>query len=89
MILFSEFQKFPKSTQTKIIDMGFAANIPSELDRIKKSLEEKKEFSEFADTLLENITLKCSRLWGRYYEVTGLVYISSKDLGIDIMVDDD
>ena len=35
--------------------MIFGANIPSELERIKKSLGEEGEKSEFASILLENL----------------------------------
>ena len=56
MITFKEFEKFSKENKEKVIDMIFGVNIPSELERIKKSIEEEGEKSEFVPILLENIS---------------------------------
>ena len=77
MITFKEFDKFSKENKEKVIDMIFGVNIPSELERIKKSIEEEGEKSEFVHILLENISFVQGNQWiGKYYDVKGLVYMS-------------
>lgn len=60
MITFKEFDKFSKENKEKVIDMIFGVNIPSELERIKKSIDEEGEKSEFVSILLEKHQF-CSR----------------------------
>ena len=70
MITFKEFEKFSKENKEKVIDMIFGVNIPSELERIKKSIEEEGEKSEFVPILLENISFVQGNQWiGKYYDV--------------------
>lgn len=77
MITFKEFEKFSKENKEKVIDMIFGVNIPSELERIKKSIEEEGEKSEFVPILLENISFVQGNQWiGKYYDVKGLVYMN-------------
>lgn len=84
MITFEEFEKFSKENKEKVIDMIFGANIPSELERIKKSLGEEGEKSEFVSILLENISfVPGNQLIGKYYNVKGLVYISPKEMSVN------
>ena len=84
MITFEEFEKFSKENKEKVIDMIFGVNIPSELERIKKSLGEEGEKSEFASILLENISFVPGNQWiGKYYHVKGLVYISPKEMSVN------
>lgn len=84
MITFKEFDKFSKENKEKIIDMIFGVNIPSELERIKKSIEEEGEKSEFVPILLENISFVQGNQWiGKYYDVKGLVYMSPKEMGVN------
>ena len=52
MITFKEFEKFSKENKEKVIDMIFGVNIPSELETIKKSIEEEGEKSEFVPLTL-------------------------------------
>ena len=83
MITFKEFDKFSKENKEKVIDMIFGVNIPSELERIKKSIEEEGEKSEFVPILLENISFVQGNQWiGKYYDVKGLVYMSPKEMGV-------
>ena len=84
MIIFKEFDKFSKENKEKVIDMIFGVNIPSELERIKKSIEEEGEKSEFVPILLENISFVQGNQWiGKYYDVKGLVYMSPKEMGVN------
>ena len=84
MITFKEFDKFSKENKKKVIDMIFGVNIPSELERIKKSIEEEGEKSEFVPILLENISFVQGNQWiGKYYDVKGLVYMSPKEMGVN------
>ena len=84
MITFKEFDKFSKEDKEKVIDMIFGVNIPSELERIKKSIEEEGEKSEFVPILLENISFVQGNQWiGKYYDVKGLVYMSPKEMGVN------
>lgn len=84
MITFEEFEKFSKENKEKVIDMIFGVNIPSELERIKKSLGEEGEKSEFASILLENISFVQGNQWiGKDYNVKGLVYISPKEMSVN------
>ena len=84
MITFKEFDKFSKENKEKVIDMIFGVNIPSELERIKKSIEEEGEKSEFVPILLENISFVQGKQWiGKYYYVKGLVYMSPKEMGVN------
>ena len=84
MITFKEFEKFSKENKEKVIDMIFGVNIPSELERIKKSIEEEGEKSEFVPILLENISFVQGNQWiGKYYYVKGLVYMSPKEMGVN------
>lgn len=84
MITFKEFDKFSKENKEKIIDMIFGVNIPSELERIKKSIEKEGEKSEFVPILLENISFVQGNQWiGKYYDVKGLVYMSPKEMGVN------
>ena len=84
MITFKEFDKLSKENKEKVIDMIFGVNIPSELERIKKSIEEEGEKSEFVPILLENISFVQGNQWiGKYYDVKGLVYMSPKEMGVN------
>lgn len=84
MITFKEFDKFSKENKEKVFDMIFGVNIPSELERIKKSIEEEGEKSEFVPILLENISFVQGNQWiGKYYDVKGLVYMSPKEMGVN------
>ena len=84
MITFKEFEKFSKENKEKVIDMIFGVNIPSELERIKKSIEEEGEKSEFVPILLENISfVQGNQRIGKYYDVKGLVYMSPKEMGVN------
>ena len=84
MITFKEFDKFSKANKDKVIDMIFGVNIPSELERIKKIIEEEGEKSEFVHILLENISFVQGNQWiGKYYDVKGLVYMSPKEMGVN------
>ena len=84
MITFKEFDKFSKENKEKVIDMIFGVNIPSELERIKKSIDEEGEKSEFVPVLLENISFVQGNQWiGKYYDVKGLVYMSPKEMGVN------
>ena len=84
MITFKEFEKFSKENKEKVIDMIFGVNIPSEFERIKKSIEEEGEKSEFVPILLENISFVQGNQWiGKYYDVKGLVYMSPKEMGVN------
>lgn len=84
MITFKEFDKFSKENKEKVIDMIFGVNIPSELERIKKSIEEEGEKSEFVPILMENISFVQGNQWiGKYYDVKGLVYMSPKEMGVN------
>lgn len=84
MITFKEFNKFSKENKEKVVDMIFGVNIPSELERIKKSIEEEGEKSEFVPILLENISFVQGNQWiGKYYDVKGLVYMSPKEMGVN------
>ena len=90
MITFKEFEKFSKENKEKVIDMIFGVNIPSELERIKKSIEEEGEKSEFVPILLENISFVQGNQWiGKYYDVKGLVYMSPKERGVNPEDNDD
>ena len=90
MITFKEFDKFSKENKEKVIDMIFGVNIPSELERIKKSIEEEGEKSEFVPILLENISFVQGNQWiGKYYDVKGLVYMSPKEMGVNPEDNDD
>ena len=89
MITFKEFDKFSKENKEKVIDMIFGVNIPSELERIKKSIEEEGEKSEFVPILLENISFVQGNQWiGKYYDVKGLVYMSPKEMGVNPETED-
>lgn len=84
MITFKEFDKFSKENKEKVIDMIFGVNIPSELERIKKSIEEEGEKSEFVPILCETISFVQGNQWiGKYYDVKGLVYMSPKEMGVN------
>ena len=84
MITFKEFDKFSKENKEKVIAMIVGVNIPSELERIKKSIEEEGEKSEFVPILLENISFVQGNQWiGKYYDVKGLVYMSPKEMGVN------
>ena len=90
MITFKEFEKFSKENKEKVMDMIFGVNIPSELERIKKSIEEEGEKSEFVPILLENISFVQGNQWiGKYYDVKGLVYMSPKEMGVNPEDNDD
>ena len=90
MITFKEFEKFSKENKEKVIDMIFGVNIPSELETIKKSIEEEGEKSEFVPILLENISFVQGNQWiGKYYDVKGLVYMSPKEMGVNPEDNDD
>ena len=90
MITFKEFEKFSKENKEKVIDMIFGVNIPSELERIKKSIEEEGEKSEFVPILLENISFVQGNQWiGKYYDVKGLAYMSPKEMGVNTEDNDD
>ena len=84
MITFKEFEKFSKENKEKVIDMIFGVNIPSELERIKKSIEEEGEKSEFVPILLGIISFVQGNQWiGKYYDVKGLVYMSPKEMSVN------
>ena len=69
MITFEEFEKFSKENKEKVIDMIFGVNIPSELERIKKSLGE-----EGKNPNLHLFFLRTSVL---FKETNGLVRITT------------
>ena len=87
MISFNEFSKFPLETKSRIIECVFASNIQSDIDKIKKDIFKNNENSKFLKILLESITLKYNSFFGRYYEVTGLFFVSQKEFGINLEED--
>lgn len=78
MLEIKYFNKFPLETKNKIIDMIFGANIPEELERIRKDILNRGEGSQYWNAVSDNVKLAYEGAFsGLYYNVNALVYVPS------------
>lgn len=90
MLRIVDFNKFPLETQNKIIDMIFGANIPEELERIRKDILNRREGSQYWNAVRDNVKLAHGGLFsGLYYNVNALIYVPSSAIHGSPEIDSD